>query len=545
MGAWAITLLGGIALAAVFGVGLLAVFRAVLRRTASRRAPLETADPARSFARLGLATRERAYEEAQQLRRKLASAYGRAGVAAAGVAAVGLTLIYVGQVRVASIVALTVYLLWPVLLCWRMAAGVRGGNWRRAVAGYFLAIGLMSVFLVVRNAELRLLSLVVLWVAVNGLPTGLLWLFLNRRLALLGPTLLLLGLILAGISWRFALAVAEHDDLRSTMAFLLSGLGVDWRLTLPAVIGMGVLLAIPLLPLALRGMAGGWERRWWSEQSLALDTIWFLFLAVAVIVGLSTNDASAPRGAGMVAGAQVVWMGLSRLWLAKHDEPAEQPRLLVLRVFAQDEKALPLFDAVTSLWRMLGPVAFVAAGDLASRIVQPATVWRFLSGRLQDGFVSDVNKLEAQFAAASRTVADRDGRYRLTELFCYENTWESTVSLLAARSDAVLMDLRGVERSKGGVLREVGLVLAAVPASRVVLVLEQDSAVVRQAESEAWAGVPAGSPNANRAPHALRRVVLRNESEAAREEVCRAVLGCLGSEPEQASEAGCGMGAGR
>ena len=57
---------------------------------------------------------------------------------------------------------------------------------------------------------------------------------------------------------------------------------------------------------------------------------------------------------------------------------------------------------------------------------------------------------------------DPDGRYRIKEFFCYNDTWQMTMERLAAASDAVLMDLRSFSRVNQGCIFELGRLLDGV-----------------------------------------------------------------------------------
>ena len=45
---------------------------------------------------------------------------------------------------------------------------------------------------------------------------------------------------------------------------------------------------------------------------------------------------------------------------------------------------------------------------------------------------------------------DRDGRFRINEFCCRDDTWQATVVALIERADAVVMDLRGFTAERRG-----------------------------------------------------------------------------------------------
>jgi hypothetical protein len=68
---------------------------------------------------------------------------------------------------------------------------------------------------------------------------------------------------------------------------------------------------------------------------------------------------------------------------------------------------------------------------------------------------------------------------------------------LAARCDAVLMDLRGFSPSNAGCLYEIGQLLDGVPLGRVVFLVDEttDGEFLGSTFARLWAAVPPGSPN--------------------------------------------------
>jgi hypothetical protein len=67
---------------------------------------------------------------------------------------------------------------------------------------------------------------------------------------------------------------------------------------------------------------------------------------------------------------------------------------------------------------------------------------------------------------------DADGRYRINEFCCHDNTWRATVVALMDRADATLMDLRGLTAARGGCEFELQQLGQRVGAPRVVLVVD-------------------------------------------------------------------------
>jgi hypothetical protein len=78
---------------------------------------------------------------------------------------------------------------------------------------------------------------------------------------------------------------------------------------------------------------------------------------------------------------------------------------------------------------------------------------------------------------------DRDGRYRITEFCCRDDTWQATVVALIARADAIVMDLRGFSAERRGAEFELQQLAARTSPQRVVLVIDAstDRALIARA----------------------------------------------------------------
>ena len=92
---------------------------------------------------------------------------------------------------------------------------------------------------------------------------------------------------------------------------------------------------------------------------------------------------------------------------------------------------------------------------------------------------------------------DPDGRYRIKEFFCYNDTWQMTMERLAAASDAVLMDLRSFSRVNQGCIFELGRLLDGMDLGRVVFLVDDttDLGFLETMLQRLWQNLSADSPN--------------------------------------------------
>ena len=70
---------------------------------------------------------------------------------------------------------------------------------------------------------------------------------------------------------------------------------------------------------------------------------------------------------------------------------------------------------------------------------------------------------------------DADGRFRVNEIFCGNDTWQAAVASLMAQSDLVAMDLRGFSPQNRGCVYELQTLLDTVPAGRVVVFADRST----------------------------------------------------------------------
>ena len=91
----------------------------------------------------------------------------------------------------------------------------------------------------------------------------------------------------------------------------------------------------------------------------------------------------------------------------------------------------------------------IGGADLAGRTIDPGETIAFLSGNLTDLFVRTGVELQRKLAEFDDR-RDPDGRFRVNELYCHQDTWQPALESLLVRSDRVLMDLRSFAEANSG-----------------------------------------------------------------------------------------------
>jgi hypothetical protein len=271
------------------------------------------------------------------------------------------------------------------------------------------------------------------------------------------------------------LAIAANRRIRGVSPLALSALLVFTFSSLGALQAFTALLEAGRLQGALLRIGPGWwfmaaavpvgylcwrllaflnaryEHKSFSDVQLLVDSCWII-----AAFSISAEFATTFGWKGVFGlGGFVVYRLAAEAGMAVWRRP-DNPgvRLLVLRVFGFRSRTEKLFDAIAQQWRFRGEVAMIAGTDLAARTMDPDDTLAFLGGDLRSLFIAGADDLQHRLTLLDE-IRDPDGRFRVTEFFCHQNTWEDTLAAVLAQSDAVLMDLRGFSEKNCGCLFEL------------------------------------------------------------------------------------------
>ncbi|HKU41884.1 MAG TPA: hypothetical protein VJR89_27190 [Polyangiales bacterium] len=342
------------------------------------------------------------------------------------------------------------------------------------------------------------------------------------------------------------IAVTGTRKLRPVLPLLLSGLLVFCFASLglfsvfvsavdiPALgawllrLGMTPTLMLASLPV---GYVCWWAQRWlgrqfarkhFSDVQLVVDAWWFVAM-FSLCVGVATDVGwhALWMLIAFLAYRALVGIGL-RLWPVSSAEPVPS-RLLLLRVFRTPRHAERLFDVVAQRWRYRGSVNMIAGADLAARTIDPGDILSFLSGELHSAFVKNDADLAERIRSLDLT-RDPDGRFRVNELYCFDDTWQRTLEALVDESDVILMDLRGFSHQNQGCIYELRKLAERGKLMHTLFVLDHasDEALLRAALDTAGAQHEAAVPLQvirvkRQSARELRRVIDALENVAQRE----------------------------
>lgn len=331
-----------------------------------------------------------------------------------------------------------------------------------------------------------------LWLVLNGAPSVLMLLCLNRRVRAVAPLVL-------------ALVTASLVGIAVSYFGVFSTPGTDWVVAVSTSLDLHIywlLLTALLLSLIFFGLVG-WGLMQWiarvyrkgmlSDQSLLLDALWLLF-ASTYSMWLSAGGLRWALTAPVAFLVFRLTLFVVRRWF-RPDNGA--PRgLTFLRVFSLGRRSERLFEMVARQWRHVGSVQLITGPDLASSTAQPHQFLDFLSGKLAHHFVVDHASLERSLAARDRG-ADPDGRFRVNSYFCHADSWKAVLPRLVQEGDIVLMDLRSFSARQAGCTHELRYLVAAVPFDRCVLLVDEstDAAFLTRTLTDALESTAPVSPN--------------------------------------------------
>lgn len=380
---------------------------------------------------------------------------------------------------------------WPVVLTINLIAIASRRHKFITVLLYFLGFAVIEALLIITGAA-PVGPALTLWVLFNLPSTVLLLVFLNRRVRAVGP-LVLIFLITALAGPQVVISIVSNDQLLRLLAALAQPLGLGHISILAAIVLFGFAVAGPIGWLTLSWIRSRYERKKISDESITLDAIWLLF-------GLAQALVLSARGivwllSGIIAFAVYKLVTMFGLMLIKQSGARANVKLLLLRRFSLGKKSRHLFDALAKHWRHAGSIQLIAGVDLAQDILEPHEFLDFLTRKLARRFIDTPEVLKTRLSQMDYE-PDQDGRFRVNEFFCRDDTWKDVLSLLVTESKVILMDLRGFTNQDKGCLHEIGELINLVPLANVQFIVdEKTEPALLEYMQASWNSMSATSPN--------------------------------------------------
>lgn len=286
------------------------------------------------------------------------------------------------------------------------------------------------------------------------------------RVLFLPLFILLLGLLAGATAALFALAPMQCvpravalDAAQNTAVLLILAGSV-------AALVAGVAASVWLL----NGLNALLRRAWVSDLSLvaAAGSAYLLFWVLTGHFFTHLPLAHKLSLAALTLAGMVTAYALL-LWCMPCPSPGASRSLLMLRVFSKDRRAERLLDALQSRWRLAGPVLQIGGPDLAHLNLKLSAFIHVASGRTHELFQPGVVPAEV-LARSLQRLPDREGRFQVNEVFCFDTAWRGVVEQLLHLADGVLLDLRGFNAERSGTTFEVERLAALGLLPRVVAV---------------------------------------------------------------------------
>ena len=351
------------------------------------------------------------------------------------------------------------------------------------------------------------------WIALP--PFALLLLTGWRPIRAVMPVALAATLLFAGASLTFKEGFVRALEIDAALSAVLS-LG---QLTSQEVVhyGLFMLASLPVGWVAwrtLKRVASRFAAKRFSDVQLIVECWWVVVCVTETLTVLwPTYGARAIAGGLAAYGAYRAGVSVVlRAWPV--DAVTDAPALLLLRVFGYQARTEALFDRLAGWWRFRGPVHLIAGVDLATRTADAADMLALVGRRLQDLYVCGLEAVPQRIAKLDRRV-DPDGRFRINDVYCHDDTWRASLEALLDASDHVLMDLRSFTRQNAGCVFELEQIARRAGGGNVVLVCDRTTDLDLVDEVVRAAGAPA--PSDDVAPEASGIAIVRVERQSHRE----------------------------
>lgn len=389
-------------------------------------------------------------------------------------------------------VVLTLILLWGPDRTWQLGT----------ILGYFVPLLAVSMLLAALGVtsplgvgDMALPAVAVplfLWL-MYAAPTSFLLVFLNRRIRAVGPLLLVtIAIGLFGAHLANVLMMTEQGLNTVVAVAWHSGIGITTAYFGTQFLGFALFLVAGwFVALWIRKL---YEAKRVSEQTIMFDSIWLL-MTLFQCSGLTTEQGVLGWLGFLAFGGYklVLFYGLRPL---QRTAAGRNTKLLLLRVFGAQKRSEWLFDLLSARWRYAGSIQLIAGTDLATTTIEPHEFLDFLSGRLRRSFIRSVDDLNRRMAALDLR-PDSDGRFRVNDFFCSDDTWQMTVTRLIGDSGMVVMDLRSFSPENKGCIFELQALIDGVRLDRVVLLIDgtTDLSFLQNTLFLLWERMSGASPN--------------------------------------------------
>ncbi|MFK7995850.1 MAG: hypothetical protein AB8B87_17065 [Granulosicoccus sp.] len=422
--------------------------------------------------------------------------YLAGGLAYAFVMTIAWLIMSGGPPPLSRTLLLIIFFLWPTVITLSIVTAIGIRDVLFYLCSYCILLALTIYFTLQRNPDLPFTTPLYLWAIFNLIPSVFFLFFLHNRIRSVGPIVFIF--LLCGVSGAVVLVqlIGNNDASLSTIASAGHAIGIN---------AISVFILMHLIGFTLFAFAGrfllhrlgdAYKRKLCSDISITTDSMWLMF-AVIQSIGFVLEDIRWILTAPIAFMSYRLVVSLGFRWIhVPLSDRQNFPNLLLLRVFSLGRRSNRFFDKFSKLWRQVGVIDMIAGPDLVTTAIEPHEFLEFAGGNLSRRFVLDEDDLNQRLHARDQ-LPDPDGRYRVHEFFCHDDTWQMTMQTLANSSDAILMDLRSFSSINQGCIFEISVLLEKVDLSRIVFFVDEttDRAFLEQTFQSLWKNLSPLSPN--------------------------------------------------
>jgi hypothetical protein len=399
---------------------------------------------------------------------------------------------------------------WPAAVAVYLIVGTTKRTRIAVISVYFIVFFIIAGIAVAVSPKLTMGQVLGLWLIENLFPTVLIAIFINRRVRAVGPLILLLMIFAVFGSLTVpSLLISHAPGLARVAAGLLGGTPT---FTAAEVLGFAGFGAVGWF--VLQYVRHLYEKKMFNDQAILLGAVWLQFAVFWFVDFVFFGYAWLLSAVPVFISYIVVLSAGFALQRFRSASSGHGRRLLVLRVFALGKRSEQLFEAVANHWRYVGSIAQIAGPDLLRATVQPHEFLDFMSGKLARRFIDGPKALDLRLSESDVT-SDAEGRFRVNDFFCHDDTWKFVLDRLVRDADAVLMDLRGFSPQNAGCVFEIEELINVFPIGRAVFIVDDttDKSFLSATVKQALGKTSSNSPNRGR----LQLLLLRFGGVAAGE----------------------------
>jgi hypothetical protein len=404
---------------------------------------------------------------------------------------------------------------WPVVICIALVATITMRQYLIIFGGYLFLFLIVAAIAISRSPNSSWLQIFNLWNLLNSIPSIALLLVISKQTSAVGPLVFVFLFITIMGGLAFHHFVVATPSLMKFVIDIAVKIGIGGYMTTFLLFATGFLLfAIPGWAL-IRIVKTRYKNKKTGDQAIMLSTVWIVFGFVYSMSLVWDGKFWVLIGFSIV----FIYLLLTRLmekWLCAKYTFGDGSSLLFLRVFALGKRSKNLFSRVSKYRRFNGSIQLISGPDLFNATLEPHEFFDFITGKLARRFIHNAEDLAIRIAEMDKK-PDADGRYRVNDFFCHNDTWKMVLSSLVHQSRIILMDLRSFGKNNKGCQYEISELLNLISFTRILFVTDKttDQAFLKITLEQSFHNLRADSPNKPYGYEQLRIFSFNNDNFSA------------------------------